>query len=200
MHTEQQHGALDFEHIKCVVPLTLVLERYNVLANLRRVGAQQLVGACPIHKGTNKRQFVVNQTTNEWKCFGDCQRGCATFEFVAALENVSIVEAARLIAGWFAIGPSTPVTNHRKEQRRTKMSTGDRPSHKVFLVEDRGEGKDPFWHRVGSAWPHSDGRGLNIQLPSGLSVSGKVSLREYDDEDAAEDAKKAQKKEPPKRK
>ena len=58
------------------------------------------------------------------------------------------------------------------------------PSHKVFVVEDREEGEPvdednkPFWTRVGAAWPHKDGKGLNIQLAHGLSVSGRVVLRE----------------------
>ena len=69
--------------------------------------------------------------------------------------------------------------------------SGAMPSHKVFLVEDRGEDKDPFWHRVGSAWPSKDGKGLQIQLPPGLSVAGRVVLREYTTEDHEEEEKKA---------
>ena len=70
---------------------------------------------------------------------------------------------------------------------------GERPSHKAFVVEDKDEGSDekPFWTRVGSAWPHADGQGLNIQLASGVAVSGRLVLRTYTDKDAEEDAKKS---------
>ena len=47
------------------------------------------------------------------------------------------------------------------------MSDNKKPTHKVFVVEEReGEGKDEdaFWTRVGSAWPHKDGKGFNIVL------------------------------------
>ena len=47
------------------------------------------------------------------------------------------------------------------------MSDNKKPTHKVFVVEEReGEGKDEdaFWTRVGSAWPHKDGKGYNIVL------------------------------------
>jgi DNA primase len=90
-----------FEQLRRVVSLSMVLARYNI--ELRRQG-QQLVGPCPIHGGSDRRQFVVKPTTSEWHCFGDCKRGGAMLEFVAAKENVDIVEAARLIARWFAIG------------------------------------------------------------------------------------------------
>ena len=70
-----------------------------------------------------------------------------------------------------------------------------RPSHKAFVVEDKEEGSDekPFWTRIGAAWPHGDGKGLNIQLASGVAVSGRVVLREYTEKDAEEDEKKVAK-------
>ena len=72
------------------------------------------------------------------------------------------------------------------------MSESQKPTMKAFVVEDRAEGsdRDAFWTRVGSAWPHKDGKGLNVQIASGVSVSGRLVLREYSEEDAAEDEKK----------
>ncbi len=68
-----------------------------------------------------------------------------------------------------------------------------RPTMKAFVVEDKEEGSDEkaFWTRVGSAWPHGDGKGLNIQIASGVAVSGRLVLREYTEKDAEEDDKKA---------
>ena len=178
-----------FEQLKRTVPLTLVLAHYGI--ELRKQG-QQLYGPCPIHgSGKNRRQFSVNPATSEWRCFGNCDRGGAMLEFVAAMERVEIVEAARLIAQWFAIGSSSNSKNHNQQRRRTM--SGGRPTMKAFVVEDKEEGSDekPFWTRVGSAWPHGDGKGLNIQIASGVAVSGRMVLREYTEADAQEDEKKA---------
>ena len=74
------------------------------------------------------------------------------------------------------------------------------PSHKVYVVEERDEGEPvdendkPFWTRIGAAWPHRDGRGLNIQLASGIAVSGRIVLREYTDKDAKEEEEKKTKR------
>ena len=188
MKSEHALRVFEFQQIK-QVPVTAVLERYGRLGELKRIGAQ-LFGPCPIHRGTNKKQFVVDPAKNVWKCFGDCQTGGSTIELVSGIENIEIRAAVELIAHWFAIGSSVP-TVRRNQQRRTSMS-GERPSHKCFVVEDRGEGddKDAFWTRIGSAWPHKDGKGLNIQLASGVAVSGRLVLREYTDKDAEEDEKK----------
>jgi hypothetical protein len=70
-----------------------------------------------------------------------------------------------------------------------------KPSHKCYVVEDRGEGEDAdaFWTRIGSAWPHKDGKGLNVLLQA-LPANGRLVLREYTEEEAAEDEKKTAKR------
>jgi hypothetical protein len=49
------------------------------------------------------------------------------------------------------------------------------PSHVAYHVRDR-EGKKGFWTRIGSAWPHADGKGFNLQLEI-VPLDGRVSLR-----------------------
>jgi hypothetical protein len=59
----------------------------------------------------------------------------------------------------------------------------------VFVVEDRegeGDDNDTFWTRIGSAWPHKDGKGLNLVL-SALPINGRLVLREYTPEDEKKD-------------
>lgn len=177
----------DFEAVKRV-PISAVLERLGILSELRRVG-NNLVGRCPVHRGKNRRAFTVDVNKNLWFCHGDCGRGGSTIELVAALHGIAIRDAAQEIAEWFAI-QSPRCVQPPKKRRRTHVS--GKPSHKVFVVEDRGEGEDndAFWTRVGSAWPHKDGKGLNLQLASGVAVSGRVVLREYTEQDAVEDDKK----------
>ena len=71
------------------------------------------------------------------------------------------------------------------------------PKYKVFVVEDReveeGDDNDAFWTRVGSAWLHKDGKGLNVVL-SALPVGGRLVLREYTPQDEKADEDKAAKK------
>lgn len=180
-----------FTQLKRLVTLPMVLAHYGI--ELKQQG-QQLYGPCPIHNGSNKRQFTVKPATSEWHCFGDCKRGGAMLEFVAAMERVEILQAAQLVARWFAIDTGKQSLNQHK--RRRKTMSGERPSHKCFVVEDRGEGedKDAFWTRCGSAWPHKDGKGLNVQIASGLAISGRLVLREYTEEDDEQDKKNKRKK------
>lgn len=182
-----------FEQIKRAVPLAAVLEHYGILRTLRRIGRQQH-GPCPIHGGTNKRQFSVDLTQGVWKCFSPDHVGPAgggMLEFVAAMERTDIREAARRVSEWFALRPAASRVQH---VQRRKTVSGEKPSHKAFVVEDRdGDDKNGFWTRIGSAWPHGDGKGLNIQIAQGVSVSGRVVLREYTDDDAKEDEEKKSK-------
>jgi CHC2-type zinc finger protein len=191
-HNLSTHNrAIDFAHLKRLVSLPMVLAHYGILDQFKRQGTQ-LIGACPLHHGSNPKQFVVHPTTGNFFCFGDCKRGGAgALEFVSLRENVPITTAAQLVAQWFAVPPS-PRPPRPQQQRRSSMTT--RPSHKAFVVEDRqGDANNEqggFWTRCGSAWPHKDGKGLNIQIATGLAVSGRLVLREYTEEDEASEAKK----------
>src|SRR5919108_6678237 len=85
---------VDFAEIKRVVPLAYILSHYGLLERLKRVGSQ-LTGCCPIHNGSNRKQFVVDLNKNSWRCFGECDRGGGTLELVAEIERVDITEAPR---------------------------------------------------------------------------------------------------------
>jgi hypothetical protein len=54
-------------------------------------------------------------------------------------------------------------------------TTAKTPSHIAYQVRDR-EGKKGFWTRIGSVWPHADGKGFNIQLDA-LPTDGRITLR-----------------------
>jgi len=49
------------------------------------------------------------------------------------------------------------------------------PSHIAYQVRDR-EGKKGIWTRIGSVWPHSDGKGFNVQIES-VPLDGRITLR-----------------------
>ncbi|HEY5298684.1 MAG TPA: hypothetical protein VIK59_12260 [Verrucomicrobiae bacterium] len=49
------------------------------------------------------------------------------------------------------------------------------PSHVAYHVRNR-EGGEGFWTRIGSAWPHADGNGFNIQIET-VPLDGRITLR-----------------------
>jgi hypothetical protein len=51
-----------------------------------------------------------------------------------------------------------------------------KPTHTAYIVIDPKEGSDrkPFWQKVGSIWPHSNGEGFDLVIPAGLSVTGRI--------------------------
>jgi hypothetical protein len=62
-----------------------------------------------------------------------------------------------------------------KTKGKTLMTTDTkRPTHAVYHVE--GEGKKAYWTKIGAAWSHEDGEGLNIQI-SCLPVNGRLVVR-----------------------
>jgi hypothetical protein len=111
-------------------------------------------------------------------------------ELVAEIEHLALRDAALLVSRWLAIAPER-TRGHSHQQKGQAMS--GKPSHKVFVVEDKevAEGEEPnaFWTRVGSAWPHGDGKGLNLVL-SALPINGRLVLREYTPEDEKKDDEK----------
>jgi hypothetical protein len=58
------------------------------------------------------------------------------------------------------------------------------PSHRAFSVIKR-EGQDDFWLNIGLAFPHKDGKGLNIVLQA-FPLDGKIVLREPADDNEAQ--------------
>lgn len=61
------------------------------------------------------------------------------------------------------------------DTKPTETASSKAPSHIVYQVRDR-EGKKSFWTRIGSAWPHADGNGFNVQLEV-VPLDGRITLR-----------------------
>ena len=167
---------IDYKLLKTCVSIIMVLDHYGWVRELKGTG-NTVRSTCPIHNGSNDKQFVVNIRKNTWCCFGDCRKGGSIRELVGELEKIEIREAAVRIASWF------PLSLPHNPQRSTVMSDNKKPTHKVFVVEERGEDKDDaFWTRVGSAWQHKDGKGYNVVL-SALPVNGRLVLRTFSEDD-----------------
>lgn len=57
----------------------------------------------------------------------------------------------------------------------TTKTASKAPSHIAYQVRDR-EGKKGIWTRIGSAWPHADGKGFSIQIES-VPLDGRITIR-----------------------
>ena len=113
-------------------------------------------------------------------------------ELCAEIEGgLAIRDAAKLIAERFRVPHQSRARGHPHLQKGLQAMSG-KPSQKVFVVEDvekEGDDNDAFWTRIGSAWPHKDGKGLNLVL-SALPINGRLVLREYTPDDEKKDAEK----------
>lgn len=96
---------VDFKTIKAKIKIEDVLIRYGLINELKQTG-KNLVGCCPIHKGSNPRQFSANIERNIFNCFGNCKGGGNVIDFVAKMEKISIRDAALLLQEWFLTGDS----------------------------------------------------------------------------------------------
>ncbi|MGR3319402.1 MAG: CHC2 zinc finger domain-containing protein [Candidatus Anammoxibacter sp.] len=106
---------VDYKKIKAEVRIEDLLKRYGLMEGLTNKG-DNLVGKCPIHKGTNPTQFHASVVKNNFNCFGDCHGGGNVIDFVAKMEAVDIRKAGMLIQEWFSIEAKRPSTKTIKEK------------------------------------------------------------------------------------
>ncbi|WP_426422571.1 hypothetical protein [Bradyrhizobium genosp. A] len=50
-----------------------------------------------------------------------------------------------------------------------------RPIHLVLVVD--GDGDNANWTQIDAAWKHKDSDGMNIVIPPGIMISGKLVIR-----------------------
>src|SRR2546426_10927913 len=94
---------IDFKVIRAGVSMESVLARAGILNGLRKKG-DELVGKCPLHPGAEgERAFNVNLTRSVFHCFSCGAKG-DVIALTAALEKVSIREAALKLQEWFLPG------------------------------------------------------------------------------------------------
>ena len=119
---------VDYKEIKEKVTMEMVLAYYGVLADLKESG-KNLVGCCPIHKGSNPRQFSVNTERNIFNCFGNCKSGGNVLDFVSKMEDISIRDAGLLLKKLYLADPpaSQPAETSKKKLDRKKRPKSSRP-------------------------------------------------------------------------
>lgn len=101
---------VDFKEIKEKITIEMVLVHYGLLETLKQT-PRGFKGPCPIHKGSHANQFHADPIKNRWNCFGGCDMEKLeghVIGFVAAMEKVSLREAALLIAEWYNLAKKHP--------------------------------------------------------------------------------------------
>lgn len=55
-----------------------------------------------------------------------------------------------------------------------------KPTHRAYIVSNPKEGSDKkaVWHEIGAVWPHKNGKGFDVVIPDGISVSGRIVCTE----------------------
>ena len=130
---------VDYKEIKTKISIKMVLDRYGLFETLKKSGKNH-AGCCPIHKGSNPRQFTVNLEKNIFNCFGDCKSGGNVLDFVAKMENVSIHEAGLLLKNWFLGNGSTKKAEKKKRKARPAEAPGK--CNKLFREEKKAPNKE----------------------------------------------------------
>src|ERR671912_2508022 len=103
---------VDFRIIKAAVTMQMVLDRYGI--TLKKSG-HEVRGKCPIHRGSNNKHFTANTSKNVFKCFfAECGTHGNVLDFVAAMEQCSVRDAAAKLRDWFRVGDTT---GHSKQAR-----------------------------------------------------------------------------------
>lgn len=102
--------SLDFTAIKAI-PIADVLRRYNISLHMK---GQWGSACCPLptHKeGDKSKSFTVNIQGNFWRCFSEScnannggKRGGDAINFVALMDGISQLDAAKKLAEMFHIG------------------------------------------------------------------------------------------------
>jgi hypothetical protein len=67
------------------------------------------------------------------------------------------------------------MTTTTKSKTTSNAAVSKLPTYIAYQVQSR-DGKKSFWRRIGGAWMHSDGNGLNIQIDA-LPIDGRITLR-----------------------
>ena len=144
---------VDFKAVKAAITIEGVLEHYGLLDKFKRSG-DRLSGACPIHKGSNPTQFSVSVSKNAWNCFSECKHGGNTLDFIAEMENVSILAAANLAIEWFHLDPeavygdSEPETGETGEETKNGDTARPKPAARPAPAQENGAPNKPLQFRL----------------------------------------------------
>jgi DNA primase len=144
---------VDFKAVKAAITMEQVLEHYGLLHQFKRSG-DRLSGPCPIHKGSSPNQFSVSIDKNVWNCFSECKHGGNVLDFIAKIENVSILAAANKAIEWFHLdieamsGDSNPETEETSEPTKTAEAPRPKPAARPASPQENSGPNKPLQFRL----------------------------------------------------
>jgi DNA primase len=142
---------VDFKAVKAAITMEQVLEHYGLMHQFKRSG-DRLSGPCPIHKGSSPNQFSVSIEKNVWNCFSECKHGGNVLDFIAKMENVSILAAANKAIEWFHLNPQEMSASSEAEAEESVEASkgGDAPRPKPIAkpAPENGAPNKPLQFRL----------------------------------------------------
>jgi DNA primase len=164
----------DFAAVKQAVSLEAVLRHYQI-PGLRR-HRDQLQGCCPIHRGRRDDSFRVHLTKNIFQCFA-CQAHGNVLDFVAAMEQCSLREAALRLQQWFGVRTSGlqlyPAAAGRQKRKLVRKEEGSNLPLRFALTGV--EGHHPYLAQRGIDPPTVVEFGVGFYPGPGL-MSGRIVI------------------------
>jgi DNA primase len=164
-----QNTYVDFRAVKEAVNIRMALDHYGV--NWLRKSREELRGRCPIHKGEGQNTFHANLSKNAFQCFS-CQARGNVLDFVAAMEQCTIRDAALKLADWFSIGERSSVKPGSERKPVSAKSGGEaNPQNKPLPFQLKG---------VDIEHPYLAERGVSKQTAEKFGFgffSGKGSMK-----------------------
>lgn len=181
---------VDFKAVKQSVSMEMILAHYNV--RVRKVNQTYLRGRCPLPthtSGESANSFGVDTGKNAWACqSASCvnaragRKGGNVLDFVAAMENCSIREAAVRMQNWFSVTPasSTESVGQKRElvsEGRGQGSEASPPeSNKPLSFELKGvESSHEYLAKRGIARETASFFGVGL-FPGRGSMAGRVVI------------------------
>ncbi|MEJ5253148.1 MAG: DNA primase [Armatimonadota bacterium] len=104
-------ASADLDEIRARSDIVEVVSQYVAL---KRTG-KNFKGLCPFH-AEKTPSFTVNPSLQRWRCFGCGQYG-DVFDFIMRIENVTFLEAARMLAERLGLEFRTAGTASTQEQK-----------------------------------------------------------------------------------
>jgi len=176
---------VDFKAVKAAITMEQVLEHYGILDQFKR-GTDSLSGACPIHKGSNPTQFRISISKNIWNCFSECKHGGNVLDFIARMDDVSILAAANKAIEWFHLDPEEMSVNSEGEAGNEAPKSGDAPrptAAKPAPVVENSAPNKPLQFRLDKLMrehPYLTERGLSLEtiVDFGIGFCAKGMMAE----------------------
>lgn len=191
-------GRIDEDSIRRVLEATNIVDVVGSYLSLKRAGSRWKA-CCPFHNEKTP-SFIVDQTRQNFKCFG-CGEGGSAITFVMKMENLGFADTVRRLAEKAGITIAEEVYDAAEEKRRkarTALLVAHKKAaeffHRLLLrspkaaearayLNSRGYGADmakcwqvgwaPDSSREFLAWARTEGLPDQVLIDSGLANRGE---------------------------